>query len=990
MESKPRLSFDDCSSAASSVIRRMTHNSTQRLSLRRSSSPSSTAPTLTSPSNETATSCVSRETIQNECGLHRFIVWAAIKRNSCRRMTAEERRECPLLRCRKRFANHELMLQHLYTCDQLAAAEYWCYDCEKVERFSDAKCRRCLGHPSKRRKVMSMARNFFSSLGHKGRNGHAADPDLDMGDAPPSYDSILEPAQPELSSNEIHEIGSVDVVSAPDSEDTIPSTTTVTLPDSAPESEPEPIVEPVSPLPLDLVAPLPDFPVELDSLSIEDALINWEPSPTPPPIDAAGSSPQPARIRTPDKPILQLHTAGLNQYRSKQGRSKTLAPSSSVRSTCSTASNNSTLSTTSYEITPMSAWSGTWNRAPGFDSNQTSPDDLINMDDLVPSNPVATFSKVGLAKGKDSSHDAADGFLAELPADFPILKPFTTDSLVPSSFDTDPSVFSFDAAVPTELSIESNLALTDSSHVSLDLSELLAQPTWNHFVSAHSLVGSARDTLHVHLEHTMSKLKHLPQSRIAREFLGLDLDAVALAGLKTLNAVLQGNRMTPDAVEMLCFVHLVYSFSLVVHEQHDPSRLENLFMQALAYSAWVPPRDMPEYYQIVEYLWKPNVATDDRLDAMLQVHVAHGIQAANMSDRTRGKQPQQDLSRLTGDAFVSVSQNFLDELEYATLQESSRPEIQASDLSIQHIKDVNLQAQPESPFSHAVRYLLRMLSQQFSSVPGYAARLHELLTRADTSYITIRRLELELMHAGRIFLSPTVFFGHYSSAVRTQIDSLYAQTGSQLIPRITYYQQGIKLIESLIQSSVMPPAVWENAPTAGPSFDALDQYITSITPSEATPLDLMPLPMGVLPGLEQSPAAVSSAAMVNSTISPAHYLPDPDNTSLMGGPSAAATSPSTPAATSPPAKLVEADMCCEICGYRPKGDPKWFGGSMAKHKKLQHATSPPKIYRCPYPGCTSQYKNRPDNLRQHQLDKGHFVDGQEESSRRPSKRKRTK
>lgn len=78
---------------------------------------------------------------------------------------------------------------------------------------------------------------------------------------------------------------------------------------------------------------------------------------------------------------------------------------------------------------------------------------------------------------------------------------------------------------------------------------------------------------------------------------------------------------------------------------------------------------------------------------------------------------------------------------------------------------------------------------------------------------------------------------------------------------------------------------------------------------------------------------------------------------------------------------------CDQCDYRPKGDPKWFKGSLAKHKKLQHSTEPPKIYRCPYPGCTSQYKNRPDNLKQHQYDKGHFVEG--EGDTRPSKRKKT-
>ncbi|KAK1758133.1 hypothetical protein QBC47DRAFT_458320 [Echria macrotheca] len=67
-----------------------------------------------------------------------------------------------------------------------------------------------------------------------------------------------------------------------------------------------------------------------------------------------------------------------------------------------------------------------------------------------------------------------------------------------------------------------------------------------------------------------------------------------------------------------------------------------------------------------------------------------------------------------------------------------------------------------------------------------------------------------------------------------------------------------------------------------------------------------------------------------------------------------------------PAQKVDETSCCEICGYRPRGDPQWFKGSMAKHKKLQHSMPPPKIYKCPYPGCWRQYKNRPDKLRRHE------------------------
>lgn len=86
---------------------------------------------------------------------------------------------------------------------------------------------------------------------------------------------------------------------------------------------------------------------------------------------------------------------------------------------------------------------------------------------------------------------------------------------------------------------------------------------------------------------------------------------------------------------------------------------------------------------------------------------------------------------------------------------------------------------------------------------------------------------------------------------------------------------------------------------------------------------------------------------------------------------------------------IESNSCCDVCGYRPEGDPRWFPGSMAKHKKLQHASTPPRIYKCPYPGCKSQYTNRPDNLRQHQIKKGHFVEGQDdEEGSRPTKRKK--
>ena len=76
----------------------------------------------------------------------------------------------------------------------------------------------------------------------------------------------------------------------------------------------------------------------------------------------------------------------------------------------------------------------------------------------------------------------------------------------------------------------------------------------------------------------------------------------------------------------------------------------------------------------------------------------------------------------------------------------------------------------------------------------------------------------------------------------------------------------------------------------------------------------------------------------------------------------------------PPATPAEADIRCHLCDYRPQGDPQWHRGSLAKHIKTMH--SPPRMYKCPFPGCTSAYKSRPDNLKQHQAQLGHFVEGE--------------
>ncbi|POR31182.1 Uncharacterized protein TPAR_08605 [Tolypocladium paradoxum] len=982
MESFKRSSFEEAG-LAGSALRRWTRSPTgHRLGLRRLGTGSTSAASVTSlESDKSSTTCVTRETSSDECALHRFIVWAAVKRNACTRMTAEEKRECPLLRCRKRFPNHELMLQHLYLCEHLASGEYWCYDCGKAEQLSDIKCRRCLGHPSKRKKMMSMAKSFFSSLGHKSRNGSLPDLDLDMDEELTSYESVLDPPKVELQSNEIHEIDSCELP--------LP-----TIPEAREEPEPEPFSAYLSNLSsLPAVAPPRPSPAELGPghSGIDETLINWEPSPTPPPAASEGL-PLPEPPSTPERPVLQLNTQGLDYYRARsRRRNKVLAPSSSVRSTASTASTNSTSSTASHNISPMSAWSGAWSKAPGFDSTLTSPaDDLADLADLFPRNDNAYRRPEIEDHDMDLTGIATDAFLPELPAEVPMYMLPSANTLQSDVDPNPPSTSSFAASSSAEQPMDANLTPIDSLNVHQEPTQLVADIVRNQHVSAHSLIQTARNMLDVHVANSMANLRRDGKNHLVNQFLNMSPNSVADAGLEAMMDILEGHPAT-SPVNLLCFVHVIYSLSVVVHEQDAPRRCADLFIQAVSYSSRLTHQDRQAYIEVVDFLWKPSEIAGGDFMELLQTSLSEP--SRKMVSR-KCRQPVDTLEGCRFDALEFVAQYFLDELEDSALRDTQRLETQTSDLCIEHLKDVNLEAYEGSPFSIAANDTIDSLLLQYGSVPGFESAMRYILGRVKSNYVaTPRRLELELMQAGKMRLSSDVCFDEYIASVRRHLDAIYELYGSGITgenPRLRYYRHGIRLMRSIIQQpepdqQPTTPDASVDVPFDPLSLDGrmapnMDDFLGSMSdfnfdiPTDAA----APVPDTHIPDVGLNPPAPDAAEL----------LPTPEGTASMGPWSGGTGTPASPAPSSS-SKKVDSNSCCGKCGYRPKGDPRWFGGSMAKHKKLQHGAGPPKIYKCPFPGCTSQYKSRPDNLRQHQIDKGHFVDSGDGESRRPSKRKKT-
>jgi hypothetical protein len=153
------------------------------------------------------------------------------------------------------------------------------------------------------------------------------------------------------------------------------------------------------------------------------------------------------------------------------------------------------------------------------------------------------------------------------------------------------------------------------------------------------------------------------------------------------------------------------------------------------------------------------------------------------------------------------------------------------------------------------------------------------------------------------------------------------------------------------------------------------------------PMALLPFPDGLCSFTEASTPSTNTIASLSSSTNPSSASPpditvSPDAQSVSSRRPRDAVEATPPQSRSskrrrvaPPTGAAQRGPRCRFpgCDYVPIGAPKWWKGSMDKHIKNQHSNSS-KIYRCDYPGCKSEFKNRQDNLKAHKKEKGHWTE----------------
>ncbi|KAI1179435.1 hypothetical protein F4777DRAFT_476575 [Nemania sp. FL0916] len=952
------------------------------------------------------------------CARQRFIVWAAVKRNRSTNMAASERLRCPLLLCGERFDGHEEMLRHLAQCQHLSTGEYVCYECMRVERFNDKKCTCCSEQPTKRRRIINMAKHFFSNIGTAKARKDNLNPSIhSFRPCPPSYDSLVGDTNREYSQKQMQDTTQLEK-SGRESE----------------QSETGQIQLELNGTELLELDSRPLFPTaELGSADCDGH--------STPLLSQMGSRPETkgapfsstSNLRPKSRGPQTLPTRQqINSRASCNGGSRrpSLALDTQIdhcRTNLHTMylSPSSSLQSNSHGISPITPWSTSsecstiWSTACGQDAMLSSPITPLSPDARLMVQQEHLVSGTGkdtdmLACPEDNCNYAL-GDMSDFGAESQIA---CTVSRLPS----DPLIFGYDvkdkyswlSSMNTDISHSTsiNMMFTDPNQKTTMPPEFIGSQISNSEVK--TLVEQVWDALGEHFSTSLSKLARLQNNSLADSLRTQTPRDVASAGLVRLRRALDHNfAARPDPLEYICFIHLIYSISLIMHGDNVASRSNKLYEQAIAYSALFDAPYRDNYCQVVSTIWHQN--------SQSSASRGRSGDTTNRTTGDKGKEPDYHISSVhmaNPDPLVIAGQDFLDEIEGIMINGNIHQplDVLSSELWSSHVTPNQTNLQGPSPLTIASAFLVQDLCRRYHDSRNLLSKLTFIGNKARGGYYgTIRKLELELIQTGKKTLTSGGVLDQFIIQVRDLCDQIYSQHGTR--PRGEYQLLGISLLESLFSSSARGSQQHQEAHSEFPlmtSYQYEDEFLRDLNKdmgwnfisgtqqagspegvtSFSSALDLAALhpPSDTQLGTG-SPGHIpirsdASESPSNYTISPAPpsdvmtsnpYRPTPP--ARARGEGLEASGPSTLASSGP---KVEASERCEICGYRPKGDPQWFKGSMAKHKKMQHSTNPPVIYKCPYPGCNSEYKNRKDNLRQHQIEKNHFV-GDEE---RPQKRKR--
>jgi hypothetical protein len=384
----------------------------------------------------------------------------------------------------------------------------------------------------------------------------------------------------------------------------------------------------------------------------------------------------------------------------------------------------------------------------GFNTGLTSP-----VDDTLADNPFGMSTDACNSFPDDIANSFLHDFYSELPADVP-------DTRGTGVVSSDPLLPSLDSVPSLNPPYDNNITFDDDDRLGSDDPEVLDSNIC--CSDTKSIVASACDALQVHVDESSLKILNVSGNVLAEQLRSMSAKSIAAAGLRSLRALLNGHTLS-SAIDALCFIHLMYAFSMVLYEEHAFERSTHLFLQSLSYTHNFSPLERDVYHQMTSLIWQP-----PNISPALK-------RTLSRSAIVRGKQPELvsgGSSVLGVDALLSVALDFLDGKQHpstklmkvghlltpASVLEISlilgrpptSPEELSSELYARHLIDINSNIM-KTPFLAAVSMAVQQLQGDYPDIPRLVENLMEVVGRVNSGMLlSVRRLEIELIQAGMV------------------------------------------------------------------------------------------------------------------------------------------------------------------------------------------------------------------------------------------------
>lgn len=241
------------------------------------------------------------------------------------------------------------------------------------------------------------------------------------------------------------------------------------------------------------------------------------------------------------------------------------------------------------------------------------------------------------------------GMLPELPeleADMPVMPELSSGDF-----------FSFDADL-TKLSYPDNFVLEEENIEAPAVHSAGAQGPGPVQSVTKSLVASAWDALQEHIVSSADKIQHIQNNPLADQLKFLSAKTIAQRGFSSLRGILE-SRPSAYPLDILCLVHVIYSFALVVYGDDATRRSSDFYTQSLLYSTWFTPENQTFYRQVVQAIWQPGDMTFEQLEPLKAAQVVHTNWPRSVKGKERATRPPGSTTE-SPDPLVATALHFLD------------------------------------------------------------------------------------------------------------------------------------------------------------------------------------------------------------------------------------------------------------------------------------------------------------------------------------------